>query len=74
MAFQIGPPVPCVRNGKPPVLQPFPQDKKQGQEEPLVTLSPMVRARPGVAARLNLQTLPPPQTGLPRSFLVSVVC
>lgn len=44
LAFQIGLPVPCVHNGKPPVLQPFPQDKKQGQEEPLVRLIPVVSA------------------------------
>lgn len=33
LAFQIGLPILCVHNGKPPVLQPFPQDKKTRQTE-----------------------------------------
>lgn len=66
LAFQIGLPVPCVHNGKPPVLQPFPQDKKQGQEEPLVSPQWSV---PGADPRFN----PPPRQGFQGAFFVSVV-
>lgn len=54
LAFQIGLPVPCVRNGKPPVLQPFPQDTKSKAEMSLWSdLSLWSGSLPGAETTLN---------------------